>query len=340
MPQIRLHEVAKLTSDDGNPLDLWAGPTGEELGACYLATGSRKGGSSKVFRLRQGDSDGAWKDEGVPSGAETMGKIRNDSSHIYAFFETGGPFIISREIENPGWGFEPVEGPDFVGGRGLTVWEDTVVIGGAADWNLTLGAGHGRMFSGSHGGFGLAKEIDPGILWDAEYDEAGVLWEFWHRLTDSDPETAITYRGGEVIADPSEDVACAMAFQGEMYACGDLDERGNWVRRFNGESWEDVHTFNRSTMVDHVQRIPRLDGPPELWATGQEPFEVWRSFDGTNWEEVLLPNDEIIATNNDTNQLTAVGYFDKRVWVATFDDNQHCTRIFVDKLSDLYLQII
>lgn len=335
MAQVKLREVAQLTSSDGNPLDLWGGPTGEELGACYLSTGSRKGGASKVFRLRQGDSDGAWKDDGVPEGAETMSKIRNDASRIYAYFETGGPFIVSREIATPGWSFEPVEGPDFVGGRGLTVWESDVVIGGSADWNE--GTRTGKVFKGSHGGFALQHESSPGIAWECEYDEEGVLWEFWHDLGGGEGQCL---RGGESLAIPTGDVACAMAFQGAMYCCGDLEVRGNWIRRFNGSGWEDVHTFSRSTMVDHVQRIPRLDGPPELWATGQEPFEVWRSFDGTEWEEVLIPNNEIIETNNDTNQLTAVGYFDKRVWVATFDQNQSCTRIFVDKGSDLLLQII
>jgi hypothetical protein len=340
---LRLHEVAEI--DEHTPLDLWGGLDGE-LGALYLSTGARQGGSSKIFRHRKGSGDGTWQEDPIPGGAETMNKIRDDGVRVYAFFETGGPqFIISRPIAEGGtWGGEPIDkGEDFVGGRGLGIWipEQDVVIGGSDRWNATLGQGDGQLYRGNHdAGYALQRGIAPGILWEAEYAEDGALWEFWHKIEPDEDSVSQVFRAGAELASPVDHVSCVADFLGQMYACGDQsgEDAPRNVWRYN-DGWEVVHVIEDSLYADHVCRIRRkAPKPPELWLTGFEPFRVARSFNGTDWEYATgLPE---IPTGTDTNQLTAVGFFDKRVWVATRDADRNRIRVFVDELADLHVQII
>src|SRR5262245_6970192 len=122
----QFHEVAIVP--EGQPMDLWSAG-----GALYLTTGGREGfGSSRIFRHVDSAGDASWVDDGAPSGAETINKIRNTDSRIYAFFETGGPWLISKPLAGAGgWGFEGTpESSDFVGGQGLDFDGETVIGGG------------------------------------------------------------------------------------------------------------------------------------------------------------------------------------------------------------------
>jgi hypothetical protein len=334
MPQpFQLVEVGTIA--ERTPLDLWGGWTGEN-DALYLSTGSRLGsGQSKVFRHDAGTADDDWVDDGIPAGAETVNKLRDDGARLYAWFEEGGgrSFLFSRSLSAPGWQSEGL--PGYVGGRGLDVGPARALVAGGA---TSASAGlEGALYAGPSGGpYAVVRAITPGLLWELEREgdaQDGALWEFWGGYTSG---AALTFREGVQVENPSNWAAGAHWFAGAMYACGELAVGSPAVRRWTGAGWATVLSMSRAAMADHVFRVPRE--PPELWAVGNDPFQVYASLDGAEWDEVKVPD---IATGHDTNQLTAVGYWQARVWVATRDAAGPHIRLFSDSGGgELLLQVI
>jgi len=328
----QFREVAQI--DNPNVLELWGGADGT-LPSLWLATGGRPdagGGSSRMFRHDDAAGDAAWVDDGAPGGAETLNKIRDGNGTLYCFHETDGPWIDSRPAEGGGWSsMSTPEDDDFVGGRGLEVDGDTVWAGGSAEWNE--GGRKGRLYKNTGGGFELQREMTPGLLWEIVRDAAGNIWEFWHEVGTTE---AVAYLNGTAIEAPTSNVACAAEFDGEMYAGGN-HMGGNTVWRWNGSGWGAVHTMGASSHIDHLVAIPRE--PPEFYVVGHDPFQVYKSLDGNSWEDQLLPT---LPTGTDTNQLTALGYYNGRVWCASRDASIGRSRIYVDSAAsqDLLLQVI
>jgi hypothetical protein len=96
------------------------------------------------------------------------------------------------------------------------------------------------------------------------------------------------------------------------------------ARSANGEPWTEVYRFTQATILDHVVHVPRGGG--ELWATGHEPFEVARSLDGVTWmREASVP---AFRTGSDTNHLTAIAYYQGRVWLFARDAAQNRIRVW------------
>jgi hypothetical protein len=334
------------TVPQATPYCLWGGMDGE-LNALYLSTGGRQGGQSTIFRHLDAQPDGAWREETVPSGAETIAKMRDDGVRIFAFFETGGPhFIISRALDGDDtWtGEADLPGDDFVGGRGLHIQPGFILFaGGSAGWNVGSGfLRQGQMYAGPHGGpFDLLREpTPPSILWECERDPEGVVWEFWHGLEGNDGP--VTYRAGEIIASPFPDLSSAIWWNGAMYACnGTIGEVRNQVARYDPDTdtWNTVLEMSVASKSQHVINVPR--GAGEFWVAGQDPLQVYHSFDGETFEEhTELP---ALNTGPDDNCTVAIGYFKGRVWLAAqdFEADPSVIRLWVDRPGrDLQLQVI
>jgi hypothetical protein len=338
------HEVASIPG--AVPLDAWGGWDGNgwgPMGSLWLTTGVREGGrQSQVYRL---DSPtGSWVDDGCPSGAETLNKIRNGHSradnldYLTAFFESpnsGQRFLVARRADT-GWNFVNVPAtsrsyPDPVGGRGLAFER-----GGPPGGRVFAGASYqwrddqvGRLLEQSGGDWNQAREHHPALLWELEFDAEGRLWEFWNSYGGSVPHCYVN--GVEKTNPHGGNISSANWFpvSGHMYVIGGLEASGDSrdiARSTNGDEWERVHTFSSAQIASHVLYVPRGNG--ELWAAAQRPFQVAYSTDGSSWtEESTIPAFE---TGQDTNHLCAVAYWKNSIWVMGRDAGQGSTRIFTD----------
>jgi len=178
-----------------NACDAWAGWDGMGLGpgqSLYVTTGARPaggGGPSQIWRLDQG---GSWANDGVAEGAEVINKIRNDTEHLYAFFESPGEgqtWIVRKSLETAEGGWEFVNAPrsdsHTVGGRGIGIdpaGEGDPHWGAAHDWDAEQTS---VLYSGT--GFEPVREHHS-LLWELEYDSEGRLWEFWSDFSDGEEE--------------------------------------------------------------------------------------------------------------------------------------------------------
>lgn len=344
MPR-KFHEVARI--DDITPMELWGGRFGD-LPSLYLATSGRQGGTSRIYRHDRHWGDKRWEDDGAPESAETYNKMRDVGGRLFAFYETGPEApCVSRALDIQEWRTEPITASEsFVGGRALEVDPDTgeVWAGGSNHWNIGEGFERdGHLYKGTPGvGYGSVRDVEPGIAWEVVRTPDGDLWEFWHEVSGAigAPEPTAetkTYRNGAVVANPFPALACADWFNGAMYACGGLGDRIPEVKRFNGSDWDTVLTMSVSDEADHVLWVPRASGD-ELWVTGQNPLQVYKSLDGDSWEEQVIPQ---CPCYDDTNLATAIGFYQKRVWVASMDADVGKIRVFVDRVrGDLIAQVI
>lgn len=340
-------EVAQLP-DVGAPLDAWAGLDGTGFdGQLWLATGGRAAagghGDSAILGhddLR-GDSD--WRVEVKDPQAETFNKIRDWTNadgvrRLYVFQEgpeSGQSILIRRDLGASGWSWEDVPfAGNSVGGRavGADLYGASDLFAGSSD-NWIPGPADGKLHrkdrtdSGTGGWSQHRALTSPSLPWEAEFDDQGRLWEFWHDVNGSGGGT---FLDGSSITNPTGDVACVFYFpvSGHMYACGDLELRGGWVKRWTGSAWETVLTMSQSTLAEHVHYVPRDAG--ELWAVGQDPFQVYASLDGTAWELVFDPG---ISTNQDTDQLCAIAFYNERMWVFCNDPNLGVVRVFREDIQ-------
>jgi len=330
-------EVARV--EEFGPMQLWGGREGL-LTALYLATTGR-GGVARMFRHPLGASPQVWLDDAAPEGAETLHKMRDLDGRVFCFFETGpegSSCVISRDDADPtaAWGFEPIGNePDFVGGRALEVHPSgQLAAGGSGLWNE--GTRNGKLFVGTPGVAGSFSEVraldPPSIAWEVVRLSNGVVWEFWNGIEGTTTSPHAFRDGLDTIAPPG-DCAVADEFQDYLYV-GTLD--ANVVRTpISSVEWGTVFTVDAEG-IDHVVWVPRGDG--ELWVTGHAPLKVYKSLDGTTFEEQLIPGNP--DCSGDDNNLTAVAYFQHAVWVATRDANLGLIRIYVDRPQDIILQVI
>lgn len=322
-------EVA--TVPEKTVLYLYGGRAGE-LPYLLMSTGARNGGISRIFRHEDRHGDSHWIDEGIPTDAETMCKIRDDGTRVYAFYETGGPFIISRliPIGSP-WDFEALPGPDFVGGHGIEAKPDgTVYAGGGAEWNI--GTRRGELWSGSHaGGYGVIRTHEPGILWECFVDALDRLWEFWHDVPFG-AGNQHTYLAGVEIDSPGSGPDAAVDFNGITYAARRAEELNPQVLQYDegSDTWTAVHTFAGTDEIDNLAVVPRNGG--ELWATSRPPFKVAYTLDGTTWVDAGLPAINTVPQSTDGNHVTAVGYYCGRVYVAVSDDDAGLIRVYRENI--------
>jgi hypothetical protein len=338
-------EVAAI--DEKNPLDAWAGWDGEGFdGALFVSTGSRAeagSGTSRIIRHDDALGDNHWDDDTGPTSAETINKLRDGrdpetgETRLYAFYETptatDQTYLLSRDEGVADWQFEdvPFRGPadgSAVGGRGIGIdgaAGTRLIVGGSQQWQTDrLGEVYHKDPSGA---WPLVRRIKPSLMWELEFDAEGRLWEFWNDF--GGVALPATYLDGVRIADPpGADISSANWFpvSGHMYVCGALKRGAGAViaRSANGEPWTEVYRFTQATILDHVVHVPRGGG--ELWATGHEPFEVARSLDGVTWtREASVP---AFRTGSDTNHLTAIAYYQGRVWLFARDAAQNRIRVW------------
>jgi hypothetical protein len=356
-----------------NALGAWAGWFGEgvggvvdangevtQLGSLFVGTGSRSpggGGSSRVFRLDA--PDGVWEDDGAPSGAETISKMRTGidpatrEPRFWAFFESphsGQTWLMWRlALSGPSpWHFEnvPTEGPD-VGGEGVGVpiggTVPRLIAGASTKW-AQADQREGRVFEKQADGswkvlrfLGPAMGEHPTLMWSVEFDALGRYWQFWNDYVVGTAYCFVDNRGTEPT--PGGDISDMMWFGGTdgwMYAVG-ANGRSGGVRnavyrnRTVGETaqWELVHTFEVCTLADHVLAVPRGEPPGELWVMGHEALEAAWSLDGLTWtRDLSLPP---IASGSDANHLCAMAYYDGSVWIIARDAARNTLRCFRDK---------
>lgn len=314
------------------PLDLWGGWDGNGFdGALFLSTGTRVGGAaSRVYRHDDRRGDRHWAEE-IESGTETMNKIRDGvdpetgQPRLWAYNEgphPGQSWLAYRSKGSATWGWEDIpHSGNAVGGRGLGVDGNQVYAGGSHNWGTTK---DGKLYV-KNGGSWVPFRTPPGktLLWEVEFEgPGGARWEFWNHFAGTDGP--LTYRNGSQLADPpGGDISQAAWFPktGHMYVVGDLsDKNGRTVYRWSG-GWESVVTVSLSTTLDHVVYVPRGSG--ELWVVGMNPLQVLSTLDGSLWSEHGLPR---VETGDDTNHVTALGYYGGRVWVAARESGR--TRIF------------
>jgi hypothetical protein len=334
-------------------MDAWGGWKGEGIGpgrSLFFSSSTRAGdsgdgGESKIYRLDEGSD--AWVDEEIPEGAETMAKMRNTESTLYAFFESPGEgktWIISKSLERAeagGWEFEsvPTHGSP-VGGRGLAINgpEGETVYGGCSqNWNA--GGAEAQVFKKEGGGWELHNELTPSLMWELEFDGEDRLWQFF---IDFDREhKAVVFVGEEEKGPPPENnIADAAWYKGHMYVIGNLSnpEAANKIyRSADGGEWAHVHTLAVAAQGDHVQVVLRGDEDGELWYTGAGPFEAGYTTDGETWtREESVPE---VNTGKDTNHRTAVAYYgpdtddeqDRGVWLFARETSTDTTRVFRDR---------
>jgi hypothetical protein len=340
-------------------MDAWGGWKGEGIGpgrSLFFASGTRAGdsgdgGESKIYRLDEGSD--AWVDEEIPEGAETVSKMRNTESTLYAFFESpseGQTWIISKSLEHEGaggWEFEdlPTHGSP-VGGRGLAIngaEGETVFAGCSQNWNA--GEAQGEVYKKNGGGWELHHELAPSLMWELEFDgagkegEGGRLWEFFLDF-DREHEAMVFVDGEEAGPPPEKNIADACWFKGHMYVIGNLsfpDVANKIYRSADGHEWEEVHTLEVAQNGDHVHVVLRGDEDGEIWYTGHGPFEAGYSSDGETWtREESVPE---IDTGKDTNHRTAIAYYgpdtddeqDRGVWLFARETSTDTTRVFRDR---------
>ena len=329
------------------PLDAWAGWLGEGWGpgkSLFVTTGTRGGGDARIFRLDA--KGGKWEDEGTPTGdVETINKIRDAGDRLYAYYERPGEgqtWLISRDFSG-GWGFEGVESePGSVGGRGVGINPD--------DFSVFAGSTNHPEHSVAqvsqwNGGWEVTRTIEGSLMWELEFDEHGRLWEFFNNFGNEELVSAVFVEGVDTGPSYGGDISSATWFDGHMYTVGALslehsqEIRNVIARSENGGEWESVHSFDHAVSGDHVLTIPR--DPPELWAVGHEPLEVWYSLNGTDWtREESIPSFE---TGKDTNHVTAIAFWQGAVWVFSRDEASDTMRVFTDGAppdADVILQVV
>jgi hypothetical protein len=331
-----------------------------ELGSLFVATGSRSpggGGSSRVFRLDR--PDGVWEDDHAPSGAETIAKMRSGVDpatrewRLWAFYESpkaGQTWLCWRlALSGPSpWHFEnvPMGGGD-VGGEGLGVPlgggadEPRLFAGASQNWDQAENREGLVCQKQADGSFNVIRRIGPAyghhvtLMWAVEFDALGRHWQHWNDFGQAGAEsgTFINNIGGTPPF-PGGDVSSIAWFDGWMYGLGALkgSDTRNVVERIqngSGTSWEQVHRFQVASLGDHVLRIPRGEGPGELWAIGHDPLEASYTLDGKTWvRDVSVP---AIPTGVDTNHLTAIAYYDGSVWIFSRDSSRNTLRAWRDK---------
>jgi hypothetical protein len=338
-------------------LDAWGGWDGL-LPALYVTSGSRGeagGGSSRVFRL-DAPGEGDWVDDGAPSGAETLNKIRSGLSPdsgldaLYAFFESPGSgqtWLISKTLPEGTWDFVevPVFGEDptnhMVGGRG-------VGINGATGGRLLVGASNyvsneSNLYERVGGSWILLGAYDPSLMWEIEFNDAGQWAAFWNDFGTPGAVSEVLVDGVAMGPSPGGDISCATWFQGAWYTIGALAGGGGLrnaiSRSVDGGTWSEVHRFEVAALGDHILAVPR--GVGELWAVGHDPLEVAWSLDGETWTRV--PDIPPMATGTDTNHLTAIAYWQDAVWLFSRDAATNTCRVFRDKGGgggDVLFQVI
>lgn len=355
------HEVASIPTL--TPLDAWSGWDGQgwgPAGSLWVTSGARQGNRdlhSRVWRLDT--PDGQWVDDGVPSGAEVLNKIRSGSlrgsnlDHLVAFFETprsGQPFLVARRA-NTSWEFLDVPATstsydDPVGGRGLAFQRE-----GPSGGRVCSGASYqwrddrpGHLFEQrDDGSWSHVRDLRPSLLWELEFDAQGRLWEFWNDFGLSSAISRVYVNGFEKGVPPGGDISCANWFpaSGHMYTIGALSSGGTGApqeaprneinRSANGDSWERVHTFSQAQQGDHVLWVPR-GGNGEMWATAHDPFQVAYSLNGFSW--TVEPTIPAVVTGRDTNHMTAIAYWKGAVWVMTRAHGENRTRVFTDYVAN------
>jgi hypothetical protein len=327
-----------------NPLDAWGGWKGEGWGpnqSLFVGSGERAGGQSFMYRLDAGSEE--WVDDEAPSDprAETINKIRSTAERLYAFFERPGEgqsFLMSRSGEGS-WEFESVPSEDSVGGRGLAIngAEGDRVVGGASlGWN---NGKHAKVFEKVGGEWAEQRDITPSLMWEIEFDEHGKVWEFYNSFGSEENVSAVYVDGEEKGQAPGDSCANWFPVSGHMYVVGVLAGEGldptGIHRSTDGAEWETVDHFEEAQFGSHVLYVPRGEG--ELWAVGQNPFEVRYTLDGETWQrEASIPT---FPTGEDTNQLCAIAYYgpdtddelDRGVWVFARDAEADTTRVFRDR---------
>jgi hypothetical protein len=363
-------EVASVP--ERNVLGAWGGWQGEgvggqpggALGSLFAGTGSRApggGGSSRVFRLDT--PDGSWVDDGAPSGAETISKMRSGidpasgDMRLWAFYESpkaGQTWLIWRAATaGPGrWGFEhvPTEGGD-VGGEGLGVplggTEPILYAGASQKWDQA-DQRQGQVFrKESNGSWTTIRSIGPAfghhvtLMWAIEYDGRGRHWQFWNDFGQAGAESATFINNiGGTPPSPGGDISDCAWFDGGsdggwMYTVGALkgsDTRNAVYRIQNGSGteWELAHKLEVASLGDHVLYVPRgTQAPGELWVIGHDPLEATRTLDGKTWtREMSIP---AVPTGSDSNHLTAIAYYAGAVWILSRDAGQNRVRVWRDE---------
>lgn len=338
MAFIRVHNIP-WTGEYSNPLDMWAGLDGAGVhGALWLSTGRRKpagGRGAGLWAHTDSMGDTHWPLIFL-NGMETANKIRDyrepSGAHVLlTYFEANdltGSVILKRRSDGS-TSFESIpKSGNTVGGRGLAtnIWSSAFVGDLYAAQNPDWTSGSGELWRRPHDGGGWTRSRRYGsgeLIWEVEY-APDALWEF---VTEFRGGTSYGYRNGSRFSHPDCRSAMYAPLTGHMYITSGLDSAtGRVYRSRDGRSWEQV--FNAAGRLDHVKYIPRGSG--EIWLVGFDPFTIYKSTNGTTF---TLEHQGAFDTLTDTNHMSALAYYNNRVWAACTDADARTIAIFREDAS-------
>lgn len=348
MPEFIQVATIALSAAVSNPMDMWAGFDGAGFdGKLFLTCGGRlspgaHGGAIFSHDDLLGDTN--WVKEFEDDGLETIAKIRDwtDASgtrRLYAWAETpasGQSTVLRRSIGSSVWSFESVPfSPSATGGRGLgsNFWGSSDLFEGHTDRfdDPPNAEAVVRRKDRSTGTWSVHRTIARTQMRELEFEPSGALWEFYN--DNNTGFSAYTYRAGQQLPNPpgggGDGIRSASFFPrtGHMYvACRGTS---NAFRRFRNGAWELV--LSASGKADHVKFVPR--GAGELWAVGMDPLEVWMSVDGVNWVRQTSIPSYMQSSGSETNNLTAIGFYRGRVWLAARDQSAGLIRVYRENIA-------